>query len=145
MEFSEIFRRTATTLFARHAEPWNWLAHVLAALLFALGLWQHGAPLLALAALLFAGGFLPLPLPPLRATGLRFLAPAVEMAVHKERVWLFAPLTTRRALRIAGSILLAAAAVWALWVHELAVLTLLACLLSLLRVRAENRDAGIKP
>lgn len=129
----------------RRREPWNWLVQTFFAALLPPGLLFHSPALIALSILGVAAGCLPLPLPPMRHTEAKRLAPLIEKLIGLECAWLAAPMTPRKKRRL----LLLAVAVpltaLLLWMQDLGPIGLAIAAWALLQVRRKNIEDGIDP
>lgn len=129
----------------RRREPWNWLVQTLFAALLPPGLLFHSPALIALSVLGVAAGCLPLPLPPMRHTEAKRLAPLIEKLIGLECAWLAAPATPRKkrqTLLLAFGVPLTALL---LWLQDLGLIGLAIAAWALWQVRRKNIEDGIDP
>lgn len=130
-------------LWRRHQSPWNWLIQALGASLLLLAVWTRSSTEAGAGIGLVLAGALPLRMPTFPETGR--LPRLARRAIRAEVVWVNRPWDRRK--RIAALLLFVGAVLVlaALRGRSLPGLGLTLGFLVLLRVRAANRDAGIKP
>jgi glucan phosphoethanolaminetransferase (alkaline phosphatase superfamily) len=135
---------TPAELFAlaleRHQQHWNWSFQFVAALVFGLVLLFHSYLLLAVSLVLFGVGFFQLNLPPFEK---KWWISFVKKGVEWEKNWIAAPWNLIKWRRFLFVLVATCVLVWALWIREYAALGLILGFAYLVKVKAENKAAGI--
>lgn len=143
------FRQRAENIWQRlrlrRREPWNWLVQTFFAALLPPGLLFHSPAFIVLSLLGVLAGCYVLPLPPMRHTGLKALAPGIEKLIGLECAWLAAPLTPRKKRQLWFLGLGAPATAILLWLQDLGPIGLAIGVIALLYVRRKNIEQGIDP
>lgn len=129
----------------RRREPWNWLVQTAGLALLPFGVLFHSPAFTAMALLAALAGCLRLALPPMAFTGLRRLAPFIEMRIGRENAWLALPMDTKKRRQIVLCVGAALCTLILLWEQDLGPIGLAILIWALWRVRRKNIEQGIDP